>query len=68
MDRSVYGGRLPEDCLFEELTNNPALAKVPELQAALARFDTDDGDGVTLDFRAGVLFAVRLLTDPDFDY
>ncbi|WP_330186008.1 hypothetical protein OHB26_39465 (plasmid) [Nocardia sp. NBC_01503] len=67
-DRSIYGGRHPEDCLLEELADNPALAKVPELRAALERFDSDDREGVTPDFRAGILFAVGLLTDLDFDH
>jgi hypothetical protein len=66
-NRSVYAGRHPDDCVVEELADNPAL-QVPVLQAALARFNDEDGDGITADFRAGVLFAVRLLADPDFDY
>ncbi|MEV6073424.1 hypothetical protein AB0L82_43340 [Nocardia sp. NPDC052001] len=64
-DRSVYAGRDPEDCLLLELTENPALTAVPELRAAHERFETEE---VSDDFRAGVLFVVRLLTDPDFDY
>ncbi|GAB4590382.1 hypothetical protein [Nocardia sp. IFM 10818] len=68
MDRSVYASKHPDDCVTEELADNPALQKVPALQAALKRFDDEDGDGVSDDFRAGVLFAARLLADPDFDY
>lgn len=67
MNRNIYAGRHPDDCVVEELADNPAL-RIPVLQAALARFNDEDGDGVTADFRAGVLFAVRLLTDSDFDY
>ncbi|GAB4590335.1 hypothetical protein [Nocardia sp. IFM 10818] len=68
LDRSVYAGRHPDDCLLLELADNPALQKIPTLRAALQRFDDEDGDGVTADFRAGVLFAVKLFADPDFDY
>ncbi|WP_405162076.1 hypothetical protein OG203_38105 [Nocardia sp. NBC_01499] len=34
----------------------------------LERFKDEDGDGVTNDFRVGVLFTVALLADPTFDY
>ncbi|WP_159080530.1 hypothetical protein [Nocardia suismassiliense] len=33
-----------------------------------ARFNDEDGDGISADLRVGVLFAVRLLTDQDFDH
>ncbi|MEV6101078.1 hypothetical protein [Nocardia sp. NPDC051981] len=58
-------GRGPEDCLIEELTENPAMQAVPALAAAPERLDED---GVTDDFRAGVAFVIALLADPAFGY
>ncbi|MGW4533519.1 hypothetical protein ACWEOI_21470 [Nocardia sp. NPDC004340] len=49
----------------EELTDNPVLQQIPALHALVDRFEDD---GVSPDFRAGVLFAVKLLADPKFDY
>lgn len=63
-DRRAHADRHPDDCLFEELTENPKL-QVAALREITERFERD---GVSADFRAGVLFAVRLLADPDFDY
>jgi hypothetical protein len=62
--RSTYGGANPDDCIVEALAEFSSLCD-PRLQAVRARFEED---GVSDDFRAGVLFAVRLLADPEFDY
>lgn len=63
-NRTTYIGS-PDDCLLEELTDNPVLQQVPALQALVDRFEDD---GVSPDFRAGVLFAARLLGSPTFEY
>lgn len=55
----------PDDCLLEELTDNPVLQQIPALQALIDRFEDD---GISPDFRAGVLFAAKLIADPGFDY
>ena len=64
--RKTYGGRHPDACIVEALEDTSAASmQDPRLQAALDRFVQD---GPSDDFRAGILFAVRLFADPDFDY
>lgn len=63
-DRTTYVGS-PDDCLIEELTDNPVLQEIPALKALADRFADD---GVSPDFRAGVLFAARLVADAGFEY
>jgi hypothetical protein len=64
--RRTYGEMTPEESILEELRDCPTL-RDPRLQAALKRFETNE-DGVTDDFRAGLLMAVRLFADPEYDY
>lgn len=63
--RAVYRDATPEDCVLLELRDNPALRDDPALRECAARIEEH---GITPDFRAGILFAVRLLADPEFDY
>lgn len=63
-DRTGYGGRTGDDCVLDELADNPVLQNLPLLQAVVGRFEKE---GVSLDFRAGILFAVRLIADPVLD-
>ncbi|MGW6728713.1 hypothetical protein ACWF9G_22675 [Nocardia sp. NPDC055029] len=65
IDRKGFGGATPADCVFEFLAEHPSLQKDPLLKAAAKRFDDN---GISDDFRAGVLFACRLFADPNFDY
>lgn len=62
--RRTYGGTSPDDCIVEALADFETL-RDPRLQSARDRFEEQ---GVSDDFRAGVLFAVRLFADPHYDY
>lgn len=63
--RTVYGGKTPDECILDVLTDdapdNP-LAGIARLAAAGERFRHD---GVSEDFRAGLLMAVRLIGSVD---
>ncbi|WP_280460903.1 hypothetical protein [Nocardia carnea] len=63
--REIYRGAIPEDCVLLELSDNPVMQADPVLRAAATRIEEH---GLTEDFRAGILFAVRLLADPEYDY
>uniref|UniRef100_UPI0037C5C900 hypothetical protein n=1 Tax=Amycolatopsis benzoatilytica TaxID=346045 RepID=UPI0037C5C900 len=64
--RKTYCGRTPDDCIMDALTDDEAASlKDARLQAVRERFEED---GPSDDFRAGILFAVRLFADPTFDY
>lgn len=65
ISRSQFGHRSTEDCIFEFLEEHPSLQAEPELKAALKQLDEN---GVSDDFRAGILFACTLFADLDFDY
>lgn len=65
VSRSMYNGASPDTCILEFLNDDyPPLAKERRLQGLLDRFNED---GITDDFRAGILFAVRLAADPEFE-
>ncbi|WP_280220662.1 hypothetical protein [Nocardia neocaledoniensis] len=65
IDRRQFDNRSPEDCIFEFLAEQASLQSEPTLKAALDRLDEN---GITDDFRAGILFACKLFADPTFDY
>ncbi len=64
VSRTVYDGASPDDCIVYALGEYPTMTH-PDLTAAFVRFDAD---GVSDDFRAGILFAVRLFADSEYDY
>jgi hypothetical protein len=53
-----------DDCIIEALADYPSLTD-RRLQALRDRFVSE---GVSEDFRAGLLFAVRLVADLDYEY
>lgn len=65
LSRAAYGEASPDDCVITALTEWPTLRKDAALRAVAARFEED---GVSSDFRAGVLFAVRLISDLEYEY
>lgn len=64
--RKTFGGASPDQCIADMLREAP-LNKIPRLRDALARIE-DNAMQVPEDMKAGILFAVRLFADPDFDY
>jgi hypothetical protein len=64
--RKTYGGATPDECIVEMLREAP-LNEIPRLRQALQRIE-DNGGEVSEDFRAGILMAVRLFADEDYDY
>lgn len=62
VSRSTYSGASPDECILDALATYPTLND-PRLSAALVRM----AEGVTEDFRAGLLMAVRLVGDHDYD-
>jgi hypothetical protein len=64
--RKTYGGASADQCIVEMLREAP-LNEIPRLREALQRIE-DNGGQVSEDMRVGILFAVRLFADPDFDY
>ncbi|MFD8498000.1 hypothetical protein [Amycolatopsis sp. NPDC059657] len=64
-NRRTYGGKSADESIREALAEYPSLREVPQLQDALARFE---GAEIPEDFRAGVLFAVKLVADLDYEY
>ncbi|WP_329073506.1 hypothetical protein [Amycolatopsis sp. NBC_01480] len=65
-DRQTYSGMTPDESIVEALREFPTLREA-RLQAALKRFEANE-DEVTDDFRAGLLMAIRLFADPEYDY
>lgn len=63
-NRKMYSGAAADDCIVSALADFPTMTDA-RLQALRERFETD---GVSDDFRAGILFAVRLVADKDYDY
>src|SRR5690242_15238483 len=64
VSRRTYGGASPDECVVEALGEVPTL-RDPRLESLRDRFEEE---GVSADFRAGVLFVVRLMADPEYDY
>ena len=64
-DRFLKGRRVSsDDSVIEALTDFPTM-KDPRLQGLRQRFEND---GVSDDFRAGLLFALRLVGDQVYEY
>ncbi|GAB3916228.1 hypothetical protein ACFQ1S_20965 [Kibdelosporangium lantanae] len=61
--RKGYTGT-PDECVIEALDDFPTM-RDPRLLAIRERLATD---GVTDDFRAGIVFALRLVADDEYDY
>lgn len=64
--RKIYGGKGADEHIVEMLREAP-LNEIPRLRQALEHFEDNDGE-VSEDFRAGILFAVRLFADEMYDY
>lgn len=64
-DRSTFEGQTPNERIEQALAEWPTM-KAARLQAMLGRIKFDTG--VTDDFRAGILFAVKLIADEEYDY
>jgi hypothetical protein len=62
--RALYCGSSADDCVVQALTEFPSLTD-RRLQGLAERFDAE---GVSDDFRAGILFAARLIADKDFEF
>ncbi len=61
--RAAFSNVAPDDSVTEALAWGTM--QDPRLQALRDRFETD---GVSEDFRAGLLFALRLVADTEYDY
>lgn len=58
--RSTFSGSSPDDCIIETLK----FMSDAQLKALHDRFSSE---GVSEDFRAGLLFAIRLAGDPNYE-
>lgn len=62
--REQFGGSTPDELIMQFL-GEAEMAEIPRLRNALARFE-EDGE-VSEDFRAALLFAVRLIRDETYE-
>ena len=64
VSRTTYEGRSADDCVIDALADFPTLTD-KRLQALRDRFENE---GVSDDFKAGLLFAIRLVADKGYEY